>query len=105
MDALRTYGLTPGEPPWKLFVIDGWHLKIERGNNSDGDHWGLTYSTEVLPHGLQISIFVGHPDEDGALCEALDASFNDMDEERARKGLQMLLDHAAPMMSQEGGAC
>lgn len=96
---LNTHGLAPASRPgWKVFVIDGWQLVVSLDSNDEGDGWGLKYATTV--EGIddaEISFWLGATSDPTPKMEAAFADIYDtMDEEGARKGLQMLLDHIGP---------
>jgi hypothetical protein len=102
MADLETYGLMPGTPDWKIFEVDGWSVKVERCESDSGDSWGIKYSAAIAPHEVEVSVFVGHPDQNGKMADAFNKSFDEMDVDGARRGLQMILRSAAPMMAQRG---
>lgn len=101
-EALNTFGLKPGKTDWQLFQIDGWPLLIEQGPNENGDGFGIHYKTTVAGlDDMVISAWIGNPADNDKTADAFAKAFEEIDEEKARVGLQMLLDQAGPLLASQ----
>lgn len=99
MAELNTYGRSPGKTDWKLFEIDGWTLLIELGPNENGDGLGIHYRTTVAElEGMSVSIWFGNANENERTEALFEKTFREIDDDGARRGLQVLLDNALPLM-------
>lgn len=98
--SLRDYGLTPGPSTWKLFEIDGWTLLASVGPDEHGNGFGVRYTTNT-EDGQEVSVWIGDSSDDGEdnpVVDALLQAWEEMDEDGARKALQLLMDQAFPIM-------
>lgn len=107
---LNTYGLTPGKEAWKLFLIDGWQLLITTEQDEEDDtSFKLVYAIQIDEIG-KIEFKIGYTtqgDPSETVEQLLQKMFDEIDEEAARKALQVVLNEAGPavlqMLGREGG--
>lgn len=102
-EVLETHGIEPkGAPEWKLFEIDGWQLLAQPDENDDGDGWGIRYSTAVSDEAIGVVyIWLGNSKENERTAALFDKTFAEMDEDKARKALQILLDQVGPIIGRQ----
>lgn len=92
-----TVEIEPGEPDVKLFIVDGFTLKVEVCEDNDGNGWGIRYTTYVKNSGMVPSIWFGDADiedEEGVKNSPFQKLFDEMTQEQAEAGFQDLLKHA-----------
>lgn len=51
--------LQPDTPDTKLFVIEGFTLRVEMCENGDGRGWGIKYTTYIKDCGMIPSVWLG----------------------------------------------
>ncbi len=102
-EVLETHGIEPkGAPEWKLFEVDGWQLLVQPDENDNGEGWGIRYSTAVSDEAIgTVSIWLGNPNENERTAALFDKTFAEMDEEKARKALQVLLNQIGPIIGRQ----
>lgn len=89
--------IEPGEPDTKLFIIDGFTLKVEVCEDSDGNGWGIRYTTYVKDSGIVPSVWFGDAsieDQESVNNSPFQKLFDDMTQEQAEAGFRDLLKHA-----------
>lgn len=87
----------PDEPDTKLFIVEGFTLKVELCENGDGDGWGIKYTTYVKGTGMTPSIWMGDTtieDSEGVRNSPITKFFNEMTQEQAEAGFHQLLKFA-----------
>lgn len=109
-EPLNTYGLTPLKF-WKLFDIDGWQLLVVAEVNDDDNGFSLVYSTAFEELGSTVDFKIGYSTQgepSQKVEDILKDIFEKIDEEAARKAMQVVLDNAGPavlkMLGREGGS-
>lgn len=89
--------IEPGEPDVKLFIVDGFTLKVEVCEDGDGNGWGIKYSTYIKNSGMTPSIWfgdVGIEDEEGVRNSPFQQLFDGMTQEQAEEAFHELLARA-----------
>ncbi len=89
--------ISPEDPDTKLFVIDGFTLKVELCEDDCGNGWGIKYTTYVKGSGITPSVWFGDvniEDAEGVKNSEHTKLFDGMTEEQAREGFDTLIGHA-----------
>lgn len=102
VDGLNTYGLTPKtDVAWKTFTVDGWQLLAQPDSNDDGDGWGIRYTTVLEDSGIgSVSVWIGNVNDNERTEALFDKIFAELDEQKAHKAMQVLLDQVGPHFGQ-----
>ena len=89
--------IEPGEPDVKLFIVEGFTLKVEVCVDSDGNGWGIRYSTYIKDCGMTPSVWFGDADiedEEGVKNSAFQQLFDGMTQEQAGEAFKQLMSYA-----------
>ena len=92
-----TVEIEPGEPDVKLFIVDGFTLKVEVGEDSDGNGWGIRYTTYIKDAGMTPSVWFGDTDiedEEGVKNSECQKLFDGMTQEQAEDAFKQLMSYA-----------
>lgn len=89
--------IEPGEPDVKLFIVEGFTLKVEVCEDSDGNGWGIRYTTYIKDACMTPSVWFGDAtieDEEGVKNSPFQQLFDGMTQEQAEDAFKQLMSYA-----------